>query len=81
MARGGIELRKVTRNRAWVEREYGHEKWPAMPDVLETRLAAGESNKARLLSALKDAEQSRPRLAPMTVSVTGRHYSLPASYA
>ncbi len=67
----------VSRDAAWVNREYGSEKWPAILNRIEEELAAGETDLARIVNKVKDWELSRGGRADKRVVVMGRPYDLP----
>ena len=43
----------VTRNREWVAREYGREKWPAILSRIDAELGAGETDLSRVVNRVK----------------------------
>jgi hypothetical protein len=67
----------VSRDAAWIEREYGSEKWPAILDRIEAELAAGETDLARIVNKVKDWELGRGGKADRRVVVMGRPLDLP----
>jgi hypothetical protein len=71
----------VVRNAEWIDREYGRQKWPAILSRIEAELAAGETELARVLSAVKRWEIALNDDRDMSVVVADRALRLPRSFA
>jgi hypothetical protein len=71
----------VVRSAEWIDREYGREKWPAILSRIDTELAAGETDLARVLSAVKRWESALTDDRDLSVVVAGRALHLPRSFA
>jgi hypothetical protein len=71
----------VVRSAEWIDREYGREKWPAILSRIDAELAAGETQLARVLSAVKRWETSSGEDRDLSVVVAGRALHLPRSFA
>jgi hypothetical protein len=71
----------VVRSTEWIDREYGRQKWPAILARIDAELAAGETDLARVLSAVKRWEIASAEDRDLSVVVAGRPMSLPRSFA
>ncbi len=71
----------VVRDRAWIDREYGRDKWPAVRAQIEDLIAGGETSLARVVGRLNRAEVDRPGLEETAVTVLGRPVTVPAGLA
>ena len=72
---------KVVRDAAWVQREYGRDKWPVMLDKINHAIASGERSLSRLVATLVRDEWEQPGLDPVTAVALGERLQLPASLA
>jgi hypothetical protein len=71
----------VVRSAEWIDREYGREKWPAVLSRIDAELAAGETDLARVLSAVKRWESALTDDRDLSVVVAGCALRLPRSFA
>jgi hypothetical protein len=72
---------KVNRDAAWINREYGRDKWPAVLHSIKTAIATGESSLSRLVATLARQEWGNPDLCPINAVALGEQVQLPASLA
>jgi hypothetical protein len=72
---------RVVRSPEWIDREYGRQKWPAILSGIGAELAAGETDLARVLSAVKRREIALADDGDLSVVVTGRALHLPRPFA
>src|SRR6266446_6401207 len=72
---------RVVRSAEWIDREYGRQKWPAILSRIDAELAAGETDLARVLSAVKRWEIALADDGDLSVVVARRALHLPRSFA
>src|SRR5271166_3312449 len=72
---------QVIRDASWIEREYGEDKWPAVLDRINSRIAAGERSLSRVISLVTRWELENPGLRAVTSVALGERIRLPASLA
>jgi hypothetical protein len=72
---------RVVRDAAWVEREYGREKWPAVLDQIKACLASGETSLSRAIATIERWEFGTPDLQPIPAIGHGERIRLPAALA
>lgn len=72
---------RVCRDRAWVEREYGADKWPPMLEAARALIAAGETSLSRAVHTLARAEWEGPGREPLEITALERRVVLPAAFA
>ena len=72
---------QVVRDRAWIEREYGRDKWPAVRARIDALIAGGETALARMVGRLNRDEVERSGLDETAVTVLGRPVTVPAALA
>jgi hypothetical protein len=73
--------RRVIRDAAWVEREYGREKWPAILAQINACLASGETHLSRAITAVERFEFGTPDLKAIAAIALGERTRLPAALA
>jgi hypothetical protein len=71
----------VVRDASWINREYGHDKWPVVLERINRSIAAGERSLSRLVASLVRWEWESPDLRPVTAVAFGKQVQLPASLA
>ncbi len=71
----------LTRDAAWVSREYGTEKWPDILHKIGELSDRGERMLSRVVNLLKRYEREQPGLAPCDSVVGGKRLDLPSAYA
>jgi len=76
-----MNLPRLVRNAAWIDREYGTEKWPAVLSRIESEVSAGETELARVISRVKRWEADTADPQPRSVVVDGRSMKLPRCFA
>lgn len=69
------------RDKLWIEREFGRDKWPAVLAEIERLEAAGERDLARLVSLVSHWEAGQPDAAAIEILALGRRVALPAALA
>jgi|SRR5580704_7836961 hypothetical protein len=72
---------KVSRDRAWIEREFGREKWRAALDRIRGLCEAGETSLARAVATLNADETEGAGLEPVEIVLAGRRVAVPARFA
>jgi hypothetical protein len=72
---------QVIRNRAWIEREYGRDKWPILLEQIRNAVAAGERSLSRLVAIIARYECNEPSWRPIMSIACGERVKLPATAA
>jgi len=72
---------RASRDAAWIEREYGREKWPAVQERINATLETGDRSLSRLISTVARWEWGSPGLQPVTAIALGERVQLPSSLA
>jgi hypothetical protein len=72
---------RVLRDEAWIEREYGHDKWPAVLEEIQRSIAAGECSLPRVMTGLVRQEWNEPDLRMVTAISGGERVRLPCALA
>jgi len=70
----------VTRDFAWIEREYGREKWPAILKHIDALRQDGETSLSRMVTAVTRAEFGNPTLDPRRLCLEQRVVDVPGSF-
>jgi hypothetical protein len=71
----------VSRDAAWIEREFGREKWPSVLARIRSLLDAGETSLARMLAAAGREEHGESAFDAMDVVLAGKRVAVPAVQA
>jgi hypothetical protein len=71
----------VNRDSAWINREYGGDKWPAISRNIEEACSQGERSLGRLVASLARWEWEFPKLDPIASVMQGSQVSLPGAVA
>jgi hypothetical protein len=71
----------ATRDAAWIDREYGRDKWPAVRRKIDATIATGERSLSRILAILARWEWGCPGLESAPAIALGAPVRLPASLA
>jgi len=66
----------VVRDAAWVQREYGREKWPDILSKIKQHIASGERSLSRVLTAVTREELGKPGLAPVEAISFSKHVQI-----
>ncbi|MGE0392416.1 MAG: hypothetical protein AB7I25_01380 [Vicinamibacterales bacterium] len=69
----------VIRDAAWVQREYGRDKWPAIRARIAALLSTGERSLARVAATLSREEFGTPGIESMAATLQGRRVDVPAA--
>jgi hypothetical protein len=72
---------RVVRDSAWVEREYGREKWPAILTQINACIASGEISLSRAIATIERWQFGTPDLRSIPGMAHGEHIRLPATLA
>jgi len=72
----------INRDKQWVEREFGTDKWPAIQKQISDQLEAGETSLARIISHLNSYEWGTSSVPTSMISATlsGQPLKLPSSF-
>jgi len=81
MSDNGHKVSGLTRDAAWINREYGQEKWPAIRTKIDEVISSGESSLSRVVAPLARWEWDYPGLGPIDAIALGTPVRLPASLA
>jgi len=81
MSENGHKVGGPTRDAAWINREYGQEKWPAIRTKIDEIISSGESSLSRVVTPLARWEWDYPGLRPIDAIALGTPVRLPASLA
>jgi hypothetical protein len=76
-----VSEKAVNRDSAWIDREFGREKWPAIAARIDVELAAGERDLARVVHRVKRWEWQTDRMVRTPVTVDGVCYELPWAFS
>lgn len=71
----------VVRDAAWVDREYGRDKWPLILKKINDLTAAGEHSLSRVISSLRRSELNFPLTESIAAVTFGNRAQLPAAVA
>lgn len=72
---------KVSRDRDWIEREFGREKWRAVLDRVRGLREAGETSLARAVATLNADESEAAGLDSAEIVLAGKRIAVPARFA
>ncbi|HLH89458.1 MAG TPA: hypothetical protein VKX28_13480 [Xanthobacteraceae bacterium] len=72
---------KVARDRAWIEREFGRDKWGAVLERIRGLREAGETNLARAVATLNADEAEGAGRETTDIVLGGRRVAAPARFA
>jgi hypothetical protein len=75
------KVQKVIRDRSWVEREYGRDKWPVLRDQILSSIAGGERSLSRAVANTVRFELGKPLRQPTNLIAYGESVAIPASVA
>lgn len=67
----------VQRDRAWIDREYGLEKWPAVLKQVQSWIAEGETQLSRLVGRINAWETGGGDFSLTSVVIAGRRVAMP----
>jgi hypothetical protein len=71
----------VQRDRAWIDREYGRDKWPAVLERIDSLVAAGETSLARVAALVNQWEHGGGGADSTATTVLGQATPLPTALA
>ncbi len=71
---------RISRTTAWIDREFGREKWPAISARIDGEIAAGETDLARVVSRVKRWELHTERTSPAPITVDGVRLEVPWAF-